>query len=192
VVSLLTGALTLGITGTGARAVTPESGTVHVVGLPLIVRLECASCSFSVLATSVGDIAGIDGSTAYEVLWPQQAGTLNNFSGTISYGSSCAAGTVWAGAALTTSTAVVTGALLNYGGVSYPATVTFTFTGLIVPGAFEPVTSQVQIDGGPFRILFGVLRGTGAMATVPTPPVATSCVTGTQTFTASGSFLTLG
>jgi hypothetical protein len=173
-------------------AATVERASVHVVAMPLLVQLNCASCLFDVVATSSGDITGVDGTTPYEVTWtPPPVVGATNLAGTILYGSSCL-NLVWTGASLRSSTVTIQGASLRYGTSTYAATVTLTFLGTIVEGLFSPATSKIDINGGPIPISILVTLGPGAMAAVRTPPVATSCPTGTQTFTASGSFLTLG
>jgi hypothetical protein len=157
------------------------------------VQLTCFStCPLSAVASSSGSITGDDGASAYSVLWPGSAATaVNNFSATIGYTSSCD-GPIWNGATIAAgSSATVTGALLEYGGREYAATVTFYFIGSMIEGEFEPDTTMVTISGGPSAMNIVPVAGTGAVPMIPTTPVGT-CPSGTQGYLASGTFLTFG
>jgi hypothetical protein len=54
-----------------------------------------------------------------------------------------------------------------------------------------PLTEQISIAGGPSPISVSNLSIPGSMALVPSAPTV-PCPNGTQTFTANGTFLTLG
>ncbi|HXA29073.1 MAG TPA: hypothetical protein VN193_10055 [Candidatus Angelobacter sp.] len=163
-----------------------------VTGLQVSVQLGCVSCPLNFSATSSGNIAGVDGTTPYDATW-----TALNMSATGTYGSSCAGPVtggvpaVWTGAALQPSTATVQGVQLHYGTSTFTATVTLTFGGNIVEGAFVPATKQIDITGGPSPISVVNQGIPGSMPIIPPVPTV-PCPTGTQTFTANGTFLTLG
>jgi hypothetical protein len=184
----MSGAVALGTPAT-AHAAVADAGSVEVSGLPLALQLSCTViCNFPVSATSSGVISGVDGTTPFTVSWTDPPIGSTNLSGTIAYSSGCL-NVAWTGAALSSSSVTISGATLTYGTGVYSASVMLHFGGTIDPGLFVPMTNQVVITGGPSTIDIAYLGVPGVLPTVPTsPPV--SCPGGTETFTASGVFLT--
>jgi hypothetical protein len=190
-VSFLSSVLALLSTQNVARATGADTGSVTVQGLQVTLQLDCpVSCpapSFS--ATSAGDIAGVDGTQPYDAVW-----TSASMSGSMGYTSTCIS-QAWPGAQVSGS-ATIQGVQLRYGPslplVTSTATVTLTFNGYIGEGAFTPLTQWITITGGPSSISVNNFPGIpGSMALVPSAPVVL-CPKGVQTFTANGTFLTLG
>jgi hypothetical protein len=193
-VSTLAGALALTTTGIEVRAAATATGSVEVSGLSVPVQLSCpGACSFSSSATSTGAIAGVDGTTPFAAEWTQAP-----LAATIGYVSTCITvntTSTWRGATVTGgSTATISGVTLVYGGTTYTnAGVTLGFQGVINEGVFASLTTIASITGGPSQIdIYLPAEGApGAMALIP-GSVMVPCPGGVQTFTASGSFLTLG
>jgi hypothetical protein len=160
---------------------------VAVTGLLVAIQLDCAGCQLNFSATSSGEIAGFDGTTAYDATWTSLTMTATGGS----YASTCV-GPAWRGAAIAPSPATIQGVQLRYGSATYAsATVTLTFGGDIVAGVFAPATKQIDISAGPVAISVinqGIRGGLPIVPPVPTVP----CGPVIQTFTADGTFLTLG
>lgn len=191
VMAVLSATLALVSTSVPARAAAVVSGAIEVSALPLPVNLSCTGCPLGGSASSSGDISGVDGTTAFEASWVNTGSASFSISGT--YDSGCAAD-AWGGAQINGgSAATVAGVSLVYGGVTYSnASVKITFLGAITEGDFAPITETVEIDGGPHAISVFVPEAgdPGSLATVPmTPP---SLCPGSQTFSATGTFVTLG
>jgi hypothetical protein len=188
--SFLSGVLAFATTG-GVAIASGETGSVAVVGLPLAIQLECFGCPFTPSAPSSGQISGLDGVNPYDVTWTNATLSVNG-----RYSSTCSGG-VWALATVDSADATISGIQMRYvnaatGAVStWAVTVRLTFTGLITAAAFEPATQQITITGGPSTISIVNLGIAGVMPLVPSipPPVCPNTAT---TFTASGTFLTLG
>jgi hypothetical protein len=171
-----------------------ETGSVAVTGMQLTMQLDCGPrCPVAFSATSSGEIAGVNGTMAYGATW-----TSTSVSGTVWYGSSCigplSAGVpaVWDEAIIQPSTATIQGVQLQYGTSTYSGgTVTLSFGGTIVAGALAPATTQIDIAAGPVAI---TVVNQGIRGTMPiAPPIApVPCIGSIQTFTADGTFLTLG
>ena len=156
--------------------------------MQLVLDLPCTVCpGDNVTAASGGSISGVDNSKPFVVTWtPPVSGT--NLSGTVFYSSGCPLGPVWDGATINGGSFVtIGGASLAYNGQpSVAASVTLFFGGVIEPGFVNPVTTEITITGGPTTIDMGVPGIPGGLPLVPTS--VTLC-SGTQTFTASGMFL---
>lgn len=175
-----------------AQAAEIESGSVVVDGLPLAIQLTCTvTCSTAVAAASSGSISGVDGTAPFTVSWTDPPLGSTNLSGSISYSSACFQSAVWTGAAVGSSTVTIQGAQLTYDATpGIGASVTLYFSGAIEPGFFVPVTAEVLITGGSHTIDIQFPDNPGSMPMAPTS-TPTLCA-GTQTFTASGDFLTFG
>jgi len=176
------------------QAADAEAGSVEVDGLPLAINFTCSGqCPNDVTATSSGSISGVDGTSPFEVAWAAPPVGATNVAASISYSPTCLAGDVTEGATVNASTLVISGAQLTYGtsSIAVPATVTLYFSGLLAEGMFVPMTTEVRVVSATQTIdIAGPHFIPGSMPAVPTS-TGVSC-NGTQTFTASGTFLTAG
>ena len=177
-----------------AQAASVEAGSVEVVGLPLAINFACSGqCPNDVAATSSGSISGVDGTAPFEVTWAAPPLGATNVTANISYSPTCLVGDVTGGATVNGSTLVISGAELTYGtsSINTPATVTLYFSGLLAEGLLVPMTTEVQVVSGSRTIdILSPHFIPGSMPAVPTSTTV-SC-NGTQTFIASGTFLTAG
>lgn len=193
--AVVTAAVTFLLAGpTAARAAQVESGSIEVNGLAFAIDFLCAGgCPDPAPATtSSGSISGLGTLGPFTVSWASPPLGSNNLVPTISYTPLCVEGSVSAGALIGGSQLAISGALLTYAGsVNAPATVTVAFSGRLADGAFVPLTNQIIITGGGNTINIAGLGIPGSMVAVPLSPPPVNC-NGSQTFTASGNFLTFG
>jgi len=184
--AMLTGPLT-------AEAAQAQTGSVEVDGLAFAIDYTCLSTcqNFAPGAMSSGSISGTDTLGPFTVAWAAPPVGATNLTQSIFYSPTCDAG-VATGAFITSSTVSISGALLTYNSsTNMAATVTLTFTGQLVEGAFVPFTSQVVISGGGYTITVqGFTSPPGDMVAASSSSPA-GC-SGTRDYTASGVFLTLG
>ena len=183
---------------TTAQAAQAEAGSIEVDGLTFAIDYLCASgCTDPAPATtSAGSISGVGSLGAFSVSWAAPPLGSNNLVPNISYSPICvltSEGQYSVGALIDGGSSLnISGALLTYAGsVNAAATVSVLFNGRLADGAFVPFTTEIIINGAGQTIDIGGLGIPGSMAAVPLSAPPANC-NGTQTFTASGNFLTFG
>lgn len=181
-----------------AQAAQVESGSVEVEGLTFVIAFQCAGgCTDPApQTTSSGSISGLGDLGPFTAVWAAPPLGTDNAVPSISYTPLCVstnAGQFSVGALIDDSSSLtITNASLTYAGsVAVHATVTMEFSGRLADGVFVPLTNVITVSGGGHTIYIGGLGIPGSMAAVPVTPPPANCA-GTQTFTASGNFLTFG
>lgn len=187
------GVALLVIPASGAKALpVVATGSITVGFRATLTYPFCTGCSLAIAGSSAGELAGVDGNTAYEVSWPSNGA---NFAGTIYYTPSCSVGDI---PGLTSigplSSITITNAVMTYGTqAAKPAQVTVTFGGAALPGGVEVETTVRQIDiTGPASVTITMPESTGVIHLTPVTPVG-ACISGgtQQGFEMSGPLLAL-
>jgi hypothetical protein len=156
----------------------PNSATGTVgIGFEATLAYPC-TCPVSIAGTSAGDITGTYNDLPFEVAWPA---SLSNFSGTLSYTTTCEGNVPEVSGIDVASTSItITNATIAYGTQHAAAQVTITFgsslstgTDLVIGVGSISFSSSISIPPIVNPISRGLLHLTPVMP-------AAACITGTQ------------